>query len=187
MRHGRRRQRRGGAGDTAAGRAGGRWELEQELRERSREGGSAGGGDSAPPRSRGSTATCRPRGRATAALGPAGPGQDVLSAVTPPRPRPSLTVTPNLTLDPPLPPCFHPLCLSQGVYGTSTLGQPEFQALGAQRGATKGNRPHPSSLVRGQTTPEQPDCRGGESASSGLERVKGIPEGHKNRRDVPGS
>lgn len=76
------RLRRGGAGDTAAGRAGGRRELDQELRERSREGGSAGGGDSEPPRNQGSTATCRPRARATAAMGRVGPGQDVPSAVS---------------------------------------------------------------------------------------------------------
>lgn len=69
------RYRRGGAGDTAAGRAGGSWELEQERRERSREGGSAGGGDLTQPRSQGSTATCWPHlSHRSSGPGQAGPG-----------------------------------------------------------------------------------------------------------------
>lgn len=160
------KQRRCGAGDTAAGRAGGRWELEQERRERSGEGGSAGGGDSKPPRSQESTATCRPRAsHRSSGQGRARPGCPEHSHTSK---TPSFLHSDSQpTLDPPLPPSFHPPCLSQDVYGALTLGQPEFQALGAQRGATKGDRPHPSSLVRGQTTPEQPISRSGESASSG--------------------
>lgn len=106
------------------------------------------------------------RGRTTAALGRARPGQDVLSAVTPPRPLPSFTDSQpcprssSLTL-------FPSSLISRGVYEAAALDQTEFQALGAQRGATKGNGPHPTSPLRGQTTPEQPVCRGGESASSG--------------------
>lgn len=57
--------------------------------------------------------------------------------------------------------------------------------LGAQRGATKGNKPHPSSLLTDQTTPGQPFFRDGESASSGRCWRQGMPRSHENPERCP--